>query len=386
VGVLLDRDAELATLSRQLDSIRAGHGRLVVVEGPAGIGKSSLMSALTRQAAALGLTTVTARAGPLEQDAIWGVARQLFEPIRISPDWADLSSGAASLAARALDPAMPEPAALAADAMHAASHGLVWLACNLCDRGPALLVVDDVHWADAASLRWLASLGRRLDELPLGVLCAVRTGEPPSDPDLLAELLATAPDPAVRPGPLGLAAAEAIIAERLPDADVAFAQACHGVTGGNPFLLGALIAYLLAEAITPDEATASRLSTFGPDQIVRGVERQLSRLPAGSTDLARAVAVLGRDTPLPYAARLARQPMSQAVDLTDAMRGAGLICGEWELTLAHPLIASGSTPASPWEYAPDYMPSPPTCSSTRVQIQSRWRCICSTPRRGATRR
>ena len=305
-------------MSRQLNSIRAGHGRLVVVEGPAGIGKSSLLSALTRQAEAQGLTTVTARGGPLEQDAIWGIARQLFEPIRDSPDWTELSSGAASLAARALDPATPEPTVLAGDAMHAAVHGLVWLACNLCERRPAMLVVDDVHWADAASLRWLASLARRLDELPLGVLCAVRTGEPPSDPDLLAELLATAPDPAVRPGPLGMPAAKAIVAERLPGADVAFAQACHGVTGGNPFLLGALIAYLLAEGIAPDEATASRLSTFGPDQIVRGVERQLSRLPAGATGLALAVAVLGRNAPLRHAARLAQQPMSQAADLADA--------------------------------------------------------------------
>jgi FAD-dependent oxidoreductase family protein len=50
--------------------------------------------------------------------------------------------------------------------------------------------------ADAPSLRWLAQLTRDLDGIALGVLCAVRSGEPPTDPGLLAELLAAAPDPA----------------------------------------------------------------------------------------------------------------------------------------------------------------------------------------------
>ena len=338
-SVLLDRDAELATLSRRLASIRAGDGRVVVVEGPAGIGKSSLLAATARQAEAQGLATATARAGPLEQDAIWGVARQLFAPIRGGAGWAELSTGAASLAALALDPAMPEPS-LAGDAMHAAVHGLVWLACNLAERRPTLLVVDDVHWADAASLRWLAALARRLDELPLGVLCTVRTGEPASDPDLLAELLAAAPEPTVRPRPLGPPAAEAIVAGRLPGADTAFAHACHAVTAGNPFLLGALLTHLVAEGIPPDAATANRLSTFGPEQIVRGVERQLARLPEGAGDLARALAVLGRGARLRHAAPLAHRSLAEAADLADVLTTAGLVHREDGLTLSHPLIAA----------------------------------------------
>ena len=100
--------------------------------------------------------------------------------------------------------------ALADDAVHAAAHGLSWLACNLAERGPLLLVVDDVHWADAASLRWLIALTRRFEDLPLGVLCAVRSGEPASDSDLLEELLAAAPDAPLLPCPLGVAAAQTL--------------------------------------------------------------------------------------------------------------------------------------------------------------------------------
>ena len=309
-ALLLDRDAELEALERQLRDVRAGAGQVVVVEGPAGIGKSSLLRAAARTGEAHGIAVLRARGDPLDQDAGWGIARQLFEPLRSRPDWSELTAGAAELSLRALDPQAPEPAP-AADAVHAAVHGLVWLSYTLADRGPALLVVDDVHWADAASLRWLAQLSRRLDEQPLGVLCAVRTGEPPGERELLAELLASVTEPTLRPRPLGPVAAEALVADRLPDADPAFAHACHAVTAGNPFLLRALTAHLAAERITPDEATAERLSAFGPDQVARTVERQLSRLPAGAAGIARALAVLGREAPLRHAARLARLDVAE---------------------------------------------------------------------------
>jgi DNA-binding CsgD family transcriptional regulator len=338
-ALLLDRDAELEALERQLRDVRAGAGRVVVVEGPAGIGKSSLLRAAARTGEAHGIAVLRARGDPLGQDAVWGIARQLFEPLRSRPDWHELTSGAAALALRALDPQAPEPAP-AADAVHAAVHGLVWLSYTLAERGPALLVVDDVHWADAASLRWLAQLARRLDEQPLGVLCAVRTGEPPGERDLLAELVAAVTEPALRPQPLGPVAAEALVADRLPDAGPAFAHACHAVTAGNPFLLRALLAHLAAERITPDDATAERLSAFGPDQVARTVERQLARLPDGATGIARALAVLGREAPLRHAARLSRLDAEHAAHACDALRAAGLVHGDAEIAFAHPLIAA----------------------------------------------
>ena len=335
---LLDRDAELGALERRLGAIRSGEGRVVVVEGPAGIGKSSLLAAVARSAGEDGMTVAGTRGGPLEQDAVWGTARDLLEPLRSRPDWSELTAGAAALSRRALDAEAPEPA-LAGDAMHAAVHGLVWLACNLAERAPTLLIVDDVHWADAASLRWLAQLARRLEELPLGVLCAVRTGEPPGAPEPLAELLAAAREPPIRPRPLGPAAAQALVAARLPAADAAFAHACHAVTAGNPFLLGALLNHLVAEHITPDAATAKRLNAFGPDQIARGVERQLQRLPAGASGLAHALAILGAGAPLRHAARLARLDPRHAAHTADGLRAAGLVQGDRQIALAHPLIA-----------------------------------------------
>ncbi|MEV4623127.1 AAA family ATPase [Asanoa sp. NPDC049573] len=333
--VLLQRDAELASLGRQVAAVRAGIGRMIIVDGPAGIGKSSLLGATAETASAAGVRTLRAAGSPLEQDAGWGVARQLFAPLPA----AEFPPGAAELARRALDADRAEPVR-GGDAMHAALHGLTWLAVGLAERGPTLLVVDDVHWADPLSLRWLAGLGRQLGELPLAILCAVRTGEPPTSADLLDELLALAPEPPVRPGPLGPAAVAAVVAQRLPQAGPTFAAACHAATAGNPFLVGALLNHLVAERVEPTDEFAATLSAFGPEQVARSVGRQLLRLPPGSASLARAFAVLGRGTPLRHARSLAGLSGNDALRVADRLRAAGLLDrADDGWFLVHPLVA-----------------------------------------------
>src|SRR5687768_10464732 len=101
---MLQRDAELAALGHRLDDICAGSGRVVVVEGPAGIGKSSLLAAAARTADGARVRTLRAWGGPLEREAAWGIARQLFAPVYGGPEWPALAVGAAGLARRALDP------------------------------------------------------------------------------------------------------------------------------------------------------------------------------------------------------------------------------------------------------------------------------------------
>ena len=170
------------------------------------------------------------------------------------------------------------------------------------------------------------------------MLCAVRVGEPVAAPELLAELLASAPEPPVRPRALGPVATETLIRQRLPAASAGFAHACHAVTGGNPFLLGALLTQLIADGVVPDDDTAARLGTFGSEQVARVIERLLARLPGGA-GLAQAVAVLGPGAPLRHAAALAGLEFSQAARAADALRAAGVLDDTPELSLAHPLIA-----------------------------------------------
>ena len=340
VDALVQRELELAALSRQVEGLCRGTGQVVVIEGPAGIGKSSLLGVAARSAAGSGIRVLRAWGSPLEQDAGWGIARQLLAPIRRAPEWDELAVGAAALAIGALDP-QPERPVAAGDAMHAAAHGLTWLVSGLAERGPTLLVIDDAHWADAQSLRWLVQLARQTADLALGLLCAVRSGEQPQDPQVLAELVASAPGPTVRPAPLGPQAVGILVRARWPEAGKAFVQSCHAATAGNPFLLSSLLDVVAHDDLVPTDDLAAQLTTFGPAQVALNVERQLGRLPEGAAGLAHAFAVLGRRAALRHAAALADLDRDQAARLTDRLRSAGLIdSGEAGYTLVHPLVAS----------------------------------------------
>ncbi|MEV6491809.1 AAA family ATPase [Actinoplanes sp. NPDC051633] len=346
--VLLQREREIAALGRQIGAVRAGAGRLIVVEGPAGIGKSSLLTATARMARAASVRVLRAWGGPLERDAGWQIARQLFAPVRAGSEWNRLAVGVAALALPALDPESAAPA-LVGDAMHAATHGLIALTCDLAERSPTLLIIDDAHWADLPSLRWLVRTTHQIADLPLGIVCTIRSGETAAQSAVLSELLAAAPEAPIRPQPLDAAAVQRFVHERLPRAGPAFVEATHTATAGNPFLLGALTDHLIAGQIEPVDEIAGSLNAFGPEQIARSVERQLARLPAGAEALAKAFAVLGSRAPLRHARDVAGLGSAEATRVADHLRAAGLLDGSGVACgLTQPLVTSavyGGLPA-----------------------------------------
>src|SRR5215470_6611769 len=159
---LLEREPEVSAIRELVRSARGGTGRLLVAEGSAGIGKTRLLSEARAAAEASGLEVVAARGGELEQGFAFGIVRQLFEPQLArasSADRTDLMTGAAALVRPLFDESQfapgPEGAAGASFAM---LHGLYWLLAGLAFRQPMLVAVDDLHWADEASLRWIAYL------------------------------------------------------------------------------------------------------------------------------------------------------------------------------------------------------------------------------------
>ena len=178
--VLLDRDAELGELGRRLAQARAGSGRVIVVEGPAGIGKSTLLAAAAPDRRARTARSCCARAGsPLEQDAAWGMARQLFEPLRSRPGVGRADGRRGGLARARARARGGRAGARAGDAMHAAVHGLVWLASNLgrARPGRARRRRRPLGRCAVAALAGAAGAARSTS-CALGVLCAVRAGEP----------------------------------------------------------------------------------------------------------------------------------------------------------------------------------------------------------------
>ena len=201
---LLGREKELEEIARAIASAREGEGVVLAVDGVAGIGKTALVRAALGMAAASGMRTLLATGTPLETAFSFGIARQLLDPLRrdLGEDaWSELSSGAARFASRALDERALEVAGPGDNPSFATLHGLYWLTANLATTAALVLAIDDAQWADRPSLRFLSHLVRRLEGLPVLVVLAVRTGDPPTDTRLLSEMLAAA-EPVRRLAPL----------------------------------------------------------------------------------------------------------------------------------------------------------------------------------------
>ncbi|HEX2046443.1 MAG TPA: AAA family ATPase [Acidimicrobiales bacterium] len=341
-GTLYDRKVELDVIAEVLEGARDGRGSVTLVEGAGGIGKTRLLQEARRLARTVGLRPMTARCAELERDFAYGVVRQLFEPVVASipaeQRTSVLSGAARSVAAlvtagsdtrRDDEPWKP-------DTMMATLNGLYWLTSNLAEREPLLLVVDDAHWGDNASLRFIDFLARRIEELPVSVLLAVRWTEAADTLCLLTGVATEAATRTVRLHPLTDAAVRSFVAEGLcGEPDAPFVAACHKVTGGNPFLLGELVSELSERRIPPVAGNVDEVLRLGPPSVARALELRLARMPVEAGVLARAVAVLGDGPDPAVAAAFCGLSPEDVVRAGDALARCGVFGEDRSLAFRH---------------------------------------------------
>jgi DNA-binding CsgD family transcriptional regulator len=337
---LLEREHELTELGNALNAAQQGRGQLVLIEAPAGLGKTSLLTAACQNAVTAGFTCLRARASELEHDFAYGCVRQLLEPAVARVSGAErerLFEGAAALSKPLFAPTGAGQPSLQGDGAFAMLHGLYWLLSNLTDNGPLALSIDDLHWSDTESLRFLNYLAPRLDGLPLAVLASTRSGEQvPVD----LTRLATGPETTrLRPEPLSVQAT-ATLAERRLGTKVAddFAAACRGATGGNPFFLEALLREAKEQNLSTDARDAARVRRIGPAAVAQAVLLRLSAAPAAAVALVRAVAVLGDGASLAEAAGLAELSEEEVARAADLLATLAILRPGKGLEFAHPIV------------------------------------------------
>lgn len=334
--MLLEREKDLAAVAELIDS-----GGVLVVEGGSGIGKTSLLDAGCARARERGWQVLRGCGSELETGFAFGVVRQLFERELTAADArkrAELLAGPAGAAGELVSAGQSgrSEAGDARDASFGMVHGLYWLTVNMTEQQPVLVAVDDAHWSDSASLRWLAYLAARLDGVRAAVLVALRPAEPASRQGPLLAIRAAAP--AVRPALLSAGAVAEIVRATIggetPDARCAEVWAA---SGGNPFYVGELL-----RAREPGPAagpgTGELAAASAGDVVARRVEERIRRLDPDALGLAQALAVLGDGGQLRHGAAIAGLDAGTAIRLASGLVRVEVLASADPPRFLHPIV------------------------------------------------
>jgi DNA-binding NarL/FixJ family response regulator len=234
-GELLERSAELGALRDAFTAAGAGGGRIVLVAGEAGIGKTALVRAFCASAGA--------------PRVLWGACDALHTPRPLGP-LIDVAEQAGGELAALTDEAMTPSALTTA------------LARELRRNPVTIVVLEDLHWADEATLDAVRLLARRIEPLPALVLATFRDELERDHPlrVVLGELPRAPATAQLRIAPLSAAAVAALAGARGLDAD-----ALHRTTAGNPFFVTEVLA--AGDADVPDsvrDAVLARAARLDP--------------------------------------------------------------------------------------------------------------------------
>lgn len=318
-------------LSEALAAVEAGTSRLVAVSGEAGIGKSRLLSELRRLADERGLLVLGGRAAEFERDLPFAVWIDALDDYLTALDVEDPDElGGAALVAEAAG-VLPALRRLAGDTVsnplgderHRAHAAVRRLVERLAARQPLVLLLDDLHWADAGSLELLSSLVRRPPAGPILIVLAFRTRQ-------VAERLLAAIDRAEREGglarlelgPLTRDDVEQLLGGSVGTEALA---ALHTECGGNPFYVEQL-----ARAGAPGTGAAASgegLSALPgvPPAVTAALGDELRELGADARLVLDAASVAGDPFEPDLAAAIAELPEEAALAALDELLAAGVV-------------------------------------------------------------
>jgi len=336
-GAFVGRRSELAELVGGLDDAFAGRGRLFLLVGEPGIGKSRLAEELIAQARARGARVLVGRCWEAGgAPAYWPWVQPLRAYVRDTDNGvlrAQLAAGASDLAQilpelRGRFPDLPEPLAPESEAARfRLFDATVEFLRNASKGRPIVLVLDDLHAADAPSLLLLRFVARELHSSRIVLVGAYRDVDPIPGAPLTETLAEVAREPVTRRLSLsGLSEREVARYVELTASRIASARlvaALHEETEGNPLFVGEIVRLLAVEGIRSGSTAEVQLAI--PQTVRDVIARRLAHL---SQDCNRALvlaAVIGREFALDALARMGDVSDDELLDALDEAMAARVV-------------------------------------------------------------
>ncbi|MFC4589581.1 AAA family ATPase [Sphaerisporangium corydalis] len=320
---VLHRDIELAAIQEAISHVYAGKPSVLVILGPRGIGKTTLLHAALARKPDIG-AILMARGHSDEHDYPFGVVRQLFDP---------LMGGSGN----GVPPATPGSLVLPGQVYENHGGGLVapdllqslYRSTRSITTGsqPLIIAIDDADYADPQSAQWCSYIARRLDDLPVIMILTVDS-QGRGGREIVREIAALPYARLLRPAPLCATCAGRLLEGAMGtavDADVAAAS--HRLTQGNPLLLHQMAGQLLAAGVSPEKTELTRVLEIGAVSLTETVLRWLADHDPASVDLLQSLAIVAPEDGLETAAMLSGFGQLVAEKAGGTLRAAGLLAG-----------------------------------------------------------
>jgi DNA-binding CsgD family transcriptional regulator len=332
---LFERTSELAAIRELLR-----RGGVLVVEGGAGVGKTALLDSACAIAGQKRRIVLRAQGFDLERDFAFGIVRQLFERYCAQAskrERAELFAGSAHVIRSLLLPRLSRPTE--GDTSFSVLHGLYWLTVNLASRGPVFIAVDDTHWADDASARWLAHLGPRLAGPLVSLIVTVRSDEPRSQTKPLVAVRAAA-TAIIRPTLLSERGVAAVARRTLGSAaNDDICAALHNATGGNPFYVFELLRALQhTDQLNGARVIEDVINRGGIDGVALQLAARLRNLDPPALRLAQAITILGERCELRHAAAICHMDIAKASHLAAELVRLEVLAEDRPPRFVHPIV------------------------------------------------
>lgn len=321
--VFVGRDAEVELLRELARAAAAGTGAAVLVEGEPGIGKTSLLDAAAAECGRLGMRVQRGAAEDLEQQLPFSAIGACLGLLVVTDDPAQ-----ARVARLLRGEGVLALSATAANHQLAVTEAILDLVDAWCAAGPVAIIVDDVQWADPASLVVLHRLGRGIDEYPLLVVVATRATGRAEAAGLLRSLQSRGAD-LVELAALPDAAVTALVTDRLGAPPGPRLARLVAGAGGHPFYVTELLAALAREdrirvvrgtaELTPDADTGM------PRSLLDMILRRLSFLPRKERETLQQAAVLGRAIDVGELAAVLEMPAMALSEVMFTALDAGVV-------------------------------------------------------------
>ena len=336
-AAFVGRERELSELAGALHDAAGGQGRLFLLTGEPGIGKSRLAEELARHARAHGARVLIGRCWEAGgAPAFWPWLQSLRSYLRVEAREelvSELGPGAAEVAAilpelYELFPGLRQPAAPESEgARFRLFHATAEFLRRASDKRPLVFILDDLHAADTPSLLLLQFLARELGSMHLLLLAAMRDVDPTPAEPLTSMLAEVAREPVTRRVSLtGLAEDEVAEYVQLTAAEIAspeLASALHGETEGNPLFVSETVRLLSLEGLPLQASGTPRLAI--PPTIADVISRRLAHLSADCNQMLTQASVLGREFALDALEQVFAGPEARFLQCVDEATAARLV-------------------------------------------------------------